>query len=206
MCLLVCDGRQEDVMNNDNLVRLVACISDKDSHRHNSRVVHGSGAMRNGSLENVGEWPGETSAALFSNREDLPVSTILADEHLLAFTDDSGVDGTAETLVGSDRDEESLRISDLSRHLTLHEGVGLEDHVQSISAEVLTTLESGEILLELRRRDHLHRLGDLTNVLDRLHTNLKHLLTRTEVSHISVVEERWASPLKHRGSHVYNYY
>ena len=41
-----------------------------------------------------------------------------------------------------------------------------------------TTLKPGEILLELGRRDHLHRLGDFSNVLDRLHADLQLLLTR----------------------------
>lgn len=110
-------------MNDDDLVGIVAGISDMDGHRHNSRVVHRSGAMGNGSLENVGERPGETSTALLSNGEDLVVSTVLADEHLLALTNDGRVNGTAKTLIRSDGDEEYLRIRDLSRHFLLHECV-----------------------------------------------------------------------------------
>ena len=128
-------------------------------------------------LENIGEGPSESSAAFLTDREDLEVSTVGTNNHLFDLTDDGRVDSTAETLVRRNRHEECAWVRDLSRHLALQELVGFEDHIEGVAAEVPTTFESGEILLELGSRDHLHCLSDLSDVTDSLHADLQLLFT-----------------------------
>ena len=128
-------------------------------------------------LENIGEGPSESSAAFLTDREDLEVSTVGADNHLFDLTDNGRVDSTAKTLVRCNRHEECAWVRDLSRHLALQELVGFEDHIEGGDSVLLTTFESGEILLELGSRDHLHCLSDLSDVTDSLHADLQLLFT-----------------------------
>lgn len=164
-------------MQNDDLVDILACVGNIDRHRHDSWVVHGRCAVGNRRLENIGEGPGQSSAAFLTDREDLVVSTVGASHHLFDLTDDGRVDSTAKTLVRRDGHQKRAWVSDLSRHLALQELVGFEDHVEGSAAEVLTTFESGEILLELGSRDHLHRFSDFSDVTDSLHADLQLLFT-----------------------------
>jgi len=141
--LLISDSRDELVVENDNLVDVSTRVGDINRHRHDSRVVHRRRAVSNGRLENIGEGPGEASGALVSDGKDLEVGTVASENHLLDLTDDGRVDGTAETLVRRNRNEERARISDVSRHLALQELIGLEHHIKGSAAEVPTALESG---------------------------------------------------------------
>ena len=183
----------------DNLVRVVTGVGDVNGHGHNSRVVHGSRGMSQGDLEDVREGPGETGGTLLANAEDLVLRAVSAGNHTLDLANNTGVDSTAETLVGSERYEERLGLGNFSRHLALHKLVRLENHVDGVAAVVLTTSKSLGILLELGSRDHLHGLCDLADVLDGLHTDLQCLLTSGEVSHVTaqcVEENRLTCPLQ----------
>ena len=174
---LVCNSRLELVVHQDDLVGFATSVGDVNSHRHDSRVVHRGSGVSQSDLQDVGEGTSQAGRALLADAVDLVLGAVSAGENLLDLTNNTRVNSTAETLVGSKRHKERVRLGYFGGHLSLHELVRLENHVDGIAAEVLTTSESLGILLELGSRDHLHGLGNLTDVLDGLHTDLERLLT-----------------------------
>jgi hypothetical protein len=96
---------------------------------------------------------------------------VFVEESLRGFYD-VGIERTSEAFVAADEDDQVLlitalieqRMRDLARDLTAQ----VAEHLTHLARKWARRRHAVLRALELRRRDHLHRLGDLLCVLDRL--------------------------------------
>ena len=177
------DGGLELVMNNSDLIGILGHLSDMDGHSHNSGVVVWSSDLGNGNLQKIWEWSHHSNGSFISNGENLHLwPSVWLFNKVLNLSNNSRVNSTTETFIGGNWDNNGSTLSWFSWHLSLHELITFENHIDGLMSEVFTSSKSSEITLHLRSGHHLHCLGNLTNGSYGSHSNFKSLLWDSEAS------------------------
>ena len=176
------DGTLVFVVDDNNLISVLGKFSDVNSHAHDGWVVEWGTNLRDRGLKHVWEWSSEAGGSLFTDGEDGGLGSVEVWGHLLDVSDDGGVNGTTESLIGGNWDNDSNWIRTFLTLLSLHELITFENHINCVAAELSTSLESTKILLHLGGGHHLHSLGNLLNRVNGLHSNSECLLRDGKIS------------------------
>lgn len=97
----------------------------------------------------------------------------------LDFSNNTRVNGTAETSVGSEGHEQS-GLPSASGLLLLNVRLVFKEFLNATDGKVTAAFESGGFSLHLRCGDHLHGLSDLLDGANGLHSDLELLQVSTE--------------------------
>ena len=107
-------------------------------------------------IDQVAHASGQGQRSLVTDGEDFVCASVSLN-HSLDLSDDTGVDTTAETLVGSDGDEEPF-FGGEGLSFLLEEGLAVDDFLDGSNAEVFGFFESGDVCSHFGGSDHLHGL------------------------------------------------
>lgn len=177
--LLVDGGVDVSVVHDDDGV-VVGGAGSNELGGEGGRKGEGTGGLDLGgrTLDDVAVDPAELTTALVADDDDVafPAGLLHLADSLLDTTGDEGVDATAETLVTGDGDEEGLLGEVVVGGILHADGLATEGGRPSV--ERLGHGEAVLVTLELGGGNHLHRRGNLLDVLRRLHLIEQLLLGR----------------------------
>lgn len=176
------DGGLELVVENDDFVGATGLGSDVLSNSHNHGEVVGGLDLRDSHFEQIGEGSSQGEGSFFSDGEDFHLGTVLGTDVGTDVSEDTGVSGTAETFIGGDRHEELTGDGGHIRGPSLHVGITLHHHVDGVEAELLSIGETLQVTAHLGSGNHLHSLGNLTNVSDGFDSEHEGLLRHGEIT------------------------
>ena len=125
--------------------------------------VHGSIDVGNGWVHDVSHWSAQSNWSFVSNHEYF-VSTAVCFNHGFDFSDDVGVDTTAETFIGGDGAEQPLFGSEVG-FLFGEIGLVLDDALYGAYSIIFGSFKSTDILLHFGGSHHLHSLNVLVCTL-----------------------------------------
>ena len=179
------DGRHVLVVEDGDFIVAFTGTHDVLTEGHDGGVVVRSVDLGNTDLEEVRHGALHAIRALLAERENLLLGATSLINVIAHVPDDTRVDSTAHTLVRGEGNDELARVRRSLRGTLLHVSISSEHHVHAVEAELFTSVEANKILLHLGGCHHLHSLGDLTNVVNGLHSLLELLLRSGEVALLS---------------------